>query len=60
MSDSLNIKHITLITYVGGKEVFSENVINAVNSTFDKGDVIGFVVSPFETKSPVELALSYS
>ncbi|MFJ8236060.1 hypothetical protein ACIQ34_09975 [Ureibacillus sp. NPDC094379] len=60
MSDSLDIKHITLITYVNGKEIFNENVINADNSAFSKGEVIWFDVSPFEKNSTVELAISYS
>lgn len=60
MGDSLNIKNIALITYVNGKEVFSGNVINADNSSFEKGEVIWFDVSPFGTNSTVELAVSYS
>lgn len=60
IGDSLNIKHITLIKYTNGIEVFSENVINADGSTFKKGDVLWFDVSPSSTNSTVKLALSYS
>jgi len=45
---------------VDGKEVFSENVINADNSPFDNGDIVWFDVSPSATNSTVELAISYS
>ena len=60
MADSLNIKHMTLFMYVDGKEVFSEHVINANNSPFEKGEIILFDVSPSATNSIVELTLSYS
>ena len=60
MADSLNIKHMTLNMYVDGREVFSENVINANNSPFEKGEIIWFDVSPSATNSTVELTLSYS
>ncbi|MFY3792500.1 hypothetical protein ACOQFO_12575 [Ureibacillus sp. MALMAid1270] len=60
MDESLGIKHMTIITYVDGKEVFSENVINADNSAFGKGEVIWFDVSPFSPNTKVELAISYS
>ena len=60
MADSLHIKHMTLTMYVDGSEVFSENVINANNSSFEKGEIIWFDVSPSATNSTVELTLSYS
>ena len=60
MADSLNIKHMSLFMYVDGKEVFSENVVNADNSSFEKGEIIWFDVSPSATNSTVELTLSYS
>ncbi len=61
MGASLNIKHLTLTAYVnGGKEVFSENVINADNSAFEKGEVIWFDVAPFENELTIKLQLSYS
>lgn len=60
MADSLNIKHLTLIKFVNGKEVISENVINADNSPFEKGEIIWFDISPGSTNSTAELALSYS
>lgn len=60
MDDSLGIKHMTLIMYVNGKEVFSENVINADNSAFEKGEVIWFDDSTFKQDSTVKLEISYS
>lgn len=60
MTDSLNVKHLTLIKFVDGEEAFSENVINADNSPFEKGELVWFDVSPSATNSTVELALSYS
>lgn len=39
---------------------FSENVTNADNSPFEKGEVVWFNVSPSATNSTVELAVSYS
>ena len=60
MADSLNIKHMSLIMYVDGKEVFSENVINANSSPFEKGEIVWFDVSPSAPNSTVELTLSYS
>ena len=60
MADSLNIKHMSLFMYVDGKEVFSEHVVNADNSSFEKGEIIWFDVSPNATNSIVELTLSYS
>ena len=60
VSDPIDVKHMTLIKYVDGKEAFSENVINADNSPFENGDIIWFDVSPSATDSTVELAISYS
>lgn len=60
MSDSLNIKHITIIKYVGGIEVDSSNVINADSSSFKKGDVTWFDTPVSSTNSTVEIAISYS
>ncbi|QUW23562.1 membrane lipoprotein lipid attachment site-containing protein [Sporosarcina sp. Marseille-Q4063] len=60
MADSLHINHMTLNMFVNGNEVFSENVINADNSSFKKGEIIWFDVSPRATNSTVELTLSYS
>ena len=60
MSESLNIGHITLMKYVDGIEVFSESVIYADNSSFKKGDIIWFDVSPSSPNSTVELAVTYS
>lgn len=60
MSDSLNIKHMTLVKYVDGREVFSENVIHADTSAFEKGDITWFDVSSSSSNATVELAVSYS
>ena len=60
MAESLNIKHMSLFMYVDGKEVFSEHVINANNSPFEKGEIVWFDVSPSATHSTVEVTLSYS
>lgn len=60
MTDSLNIKHMTLIKYVNGIEAESQNVINADNSSFEKGEIIWFDVSPSNPNSAVEFAISYS
>lgn len=60
MGDSLNIKHMTIIKYVGGLEVASENVINADNSSFTKGQVTWFDLPFSSTNSDVEIAISYS
>lgn len=60
MSNSLDIKHMTLIKYVNGREVVSENVINADNSSFKKGDITWFDISPSaESNTKSELAISY-
>ncbi len=59
-SNSTNIKHLTLFMYVDGIEVFSEHMIHANQSAFEKGDIIWFDVSPASANSTVELALSYS
>lgn len=60
MTDSLNVKHITLTKYVGGIEVESSNVINADNSSFEKGDVTWFDMPVSSTNKTVEIAISYS
>ena len=61
MSNSLDIKHMTLIKYVDGKEVVSENVIHANNSPFKKGDITWFDISPSgESNTKSELAIAYS
>ncbi len=61
MSHSLDIKHMAILMHVNGREVFSENVINADNSPFKKGDITWFDVSPHANKnSTVEIAISYS
>ena len=61
MSHSLEIKHMTIITYVNGIEVFSEGVINADSSPFKEGDIIWFDVAPHANdNSTVKVALSYS
>lgn len=57
---SQNLKHLTLHMYVNGRETFSENVINANNSAFEKGEIVWFDVSTNHPNSTVELALSYS
>lgn len=61
MSHSLDIKHMSIMMYADGKEVFTENVINADNSPFKELDIIWFDVSPHPNdKSTVEVAISYS
>ena len=60
MAASQNIKHLTLHLYVNGKETFNENVINANNSAFEKGEIVWFDVSPDHPNATVELAVSYS
>ena len=60
MADSLNIKHMKLIKYVNGNEVESQNIINADNSSFAKGEIIWFDVSTYNSNSTVEFAVSYS
>ena len=60
MSDSLNIKHMTIIKYVGGIEAERSNVINADSSSFKKGDVTWFDIPLSSTNSTVEIAISYS
>lgn len=62
IDESYNIMHISFTKYVNGREVFSENVINADNSAFEKGQVIIFDESPAATDSDsnVQVALSYS
>lgn len=60
MAASQNLKHLTLHLYVNGREIFSENVINANNSAFEKGETVWFDVSPDHPNSTIELALSYS
>lgn len=60
MNESLNIKHLTFMVYVNGKETYSTNVINADNSAFKKGEVIWFDVPSIETDTTIKFALSYS
>lgn len=61
MSHSLEIKHMTLMMYVNGIEVFNENVINADNSPFKEGDITWFDVALHANdNSTIEVALSYS
>lgn len=60
IADSQNIKHLTLIKSVGGKEVFSENIINADNSAFEKGDIVWFDVTPSSQNGEAKLELNYS
>lgn len=55
-----NVKHMTLIKYVDGKEAFNENVINADNSAFANGDIIWFDVPSSATNSTVEIVVTFS
>ena len=60
MGDSLNIKQMSLSKYVNGQEVFSENVVYADSSAFEKGDVIWFDAPPTAKDATIKIALSYS
>jgi len=61
MSDSTDMKHITLNMYANGSEVFSENVINADQSTFNKGEIVWFDVTlDAAVNETLELTLEYS
>lgn len=60
MADSLHIKHISLIKYVNGQIQVINNVINADNSAFEKGEIIHFDVSPYEINQQGAWAISYS
>lgn len=60
IAESQNIKHLTIIKYENGKEVFSENVINADTSAFEKGDIVWFDVTPSSNNGTVKLLLEYS
>ncbi|ALC89127.1 hypothetical protein AM500_04470 [Bacillus sp. FJAT-18017] len=59
MAASTNIKHLSLVQFVNGKEIASENVVNADGSAFQKGENTWFDI-PIGTGKPVELALVYS
>lgn len=60
MSNNLGIKHMSLIKFVNGKQVVSENVIHADNSPFKKGEITWFDMSPSaESNTKIELAISY-
>ena len=61
MSESLNMKHISLNMYADGSEVFSENVVNADHSTFKKGEIVWFDITFNDmANSTLELNLEYS
>lgn len=60
MAHSLNIKHMELVKYVNGNEVFRGGVINANGSSFGKGEIVWFDVALSNTNSTVEIAISYS
>ena len=57
IAESQNIKHLTIIKYENGKEDFSENVINADNSAFEKGDIVWFDLTPSSNNETVKLQL---
>lgn len=61
MSESLNMKHISLNMYADGSEVFSENVVNADHSTFKKREIVWFDITFNDmANSTLELNLEYS
>ncbi|MEO4052890.1 hypothetical protein [Solibacillus sp. CAU 1738] len=60
MAASQKIKHLSLVKYVDGIVVTSDNVINADNSPFKKGEIIWFDTSLGSDNSLVKIAISYS
>lgn len=57
---SQKIKHVGLVKYVGGIAGTSDNVINADNSPFKKGQILWFDTPLSEGDSIIKIEVTYS
>ncbi|AHN24226.1 hypothetical protein [Lysinibacillus varians] len=60
MDNSQDIKLMRLIKFVNGEEVTDENVFNADNTSFKKGQIIWYDIPLDQANSTVEIQIAYS
>ncbi|TKI53559.1 hypothetical protein FC756_23325 [Lysinibacillus mangiferihumi] len=60
MDNSQDIKLMRLIKFVNGEEVTDENVVNADNTPFKKGQIIWYDIPLDKANSTVEIQIAYS